>query len=825
MVSPTMVTLLARLLVTSTLVPLVGLVAQQPGPRALVEVVTTGPAQMQQLLAMDLDLAGCRAPLLAQRRIEVIASAADVALLTQAGFVHRVLVADLEQAHAAALAASPAALPDGPVPAIGQGAMGGHFTFAEMLAILDDLTARFPQLCSARTSIGQSIQGRDLWMVKISDNVGIDENEPEVLFDALHHAREPLSMGATLLFLTELLEGYGIDPEATFLIDERELFVVPCVNPDGYEHNRQTNPNGGGMWRKNRRANAGGSFGVDLNRNYATFWNAPNGGSSTSPTSETYRGTAPFSEPEAAAMDAFASSRDFVQVFSTHTYTDVLLRPWAYATTDPPNVGTYQQLGAFLVQENGIAHGRWGTLLYISSGTAVDHHHAQHGSLAWTAELGRSNEGGFWPVGPTIATIARRHQPMFRKVALTAGAAFRIASAVASEAPGSNGNQRVDPGETAHVVVSVQNVGVAPAPVLLTLTSLDAGVVVGNGAASAVSVAGLGSFDNQALPLTFTVAPTFAGTVARLQLVVSGEGRSQELVLEVPLVEVRVCVDDDFELARGFARGAVDTATTGRFERAVSFATSNAGQPIQPGTQTTPGGSLCWVTDGRPGTTATTYDVDAGLTDLLSPTFDLRHLAAAEVAFDLWFAESVGDDPLLVQLSRDGGVSHELLLSLTTPTAGWQRVVLPLRPPLTDAMQVRIRAQDQFASLVEVLIDGFAITAVPADGAATLLGLGALGSRLRLGCSGPVGGTSVPIGALGLGPPTPVPGVSGVLLLDIATAVLLPTQVYGSSGYTAVEIAVPAVPTLVGAEVAFQQAWLDGSDVHFGGNTQRVTLQ
>src|SRR5262245_2453975 len=294
-------------------------VAPQP-IRGLVEVVVTGPAQMQQLLAMDLDLAGCTLPLPAQRRIEVISMPGDLQRLEAAGFRCRVLVPDLVAAHAAALAASPAPAtsPDTLTPPIGQGSMGGHYTLAEMIAILDNFHTLYPQLCSQKVSIGQSIEGRDLWMVKISDNVGVDENEPEVLFDAVHHAREPLSMSATLLFMDELLSGYGTDPEATFLIDERELYFVPCLNPDGYEYNRMTNPNGGGMWRKNRRDNGGGVFGVDLNRNYATGWNAPNGGNSTSPSSDTYRGTAPFSEPEIAAIEAFAVSRQFAEVFTTH---------------------------------------------------------------------------------------------------------------------------------------------------------------------------------------------------------------------------------------------------------------------------------------------------------------------------------------------------------------------------------------------------------------------------------------------------------------------------------------------------------------------------
>jgi hypothetical protein len=671
------------------------LAAQSPGPvRSLVEVTVRGPAQLQRLLALDLDLASCTLPMPGQRRVEVIAFPGDLARLQQAGFAAQVVVPDLAAAHAQALAAvTPAGTPDTLTPAIGQGSMGGHYTLQEMEAILDTFAAQYPNLCSPKTSIGTSIQGRPIWMVKISDNVGIDESEPEVLFDAVHHAREPLSLGATLLFMDELLSGYGTDAEATFLIDERELFFVPCLNPDGYEHNRTTNPNGGGMWRKNRRLNGDGTYGVDLNRNYATQWSAPNGGSSATPSSETYRGTGPFSEPETTAMEAFAASRQFAVVSTTHTYTDVLLRPWGWQAGDPANVAEYNQLGAWLVQESGVAHGSISALLYIASGSSVDHHHTARGSRTWSAELGRSNEGGFWPVGPKIEEIARRHQPMFRKTALSAGAAFTFVGVEAQEAPGGNGNGVVEPGEAAVVLVAVQNYGLAAAPLTIDLLPIDPQLVLGPSSLGLGTVGSL-QFATNTQGLGFVVPAAFVGEVARLTVRISGDGRAQSRVLEVPVTGVAVCVGDDFEIDRGFARGA-NTATAGLWERAVPAATNLSGVPMQPGTQTTPGGSFCLVTDGRPGTSANTYDVDAGYTDILSPTFDLRHVAAASVRFDLWYAESAATDPLLVQLSRDGGASWTTLLSRATPTTGWQPIELALPPPLTAQMVVRVRAQDQ----------------------------------------------------------------------------------------------------------------------------------
>ncbi|MEO6595430.1 MAG: M14 family zinc carboxypeptidase [Planctomycetota bacterium] len=802
--------------------------SQSPAPaqpvRQLIEVTTIGPAQMQQLLAMDLDLAGCRLPLPAQRRVEVVALPGDLARLQQAGLHCRVLVDDMQAAHAAALAAFPVAAPDALTPPIGQGAMGGHYTLAQMEAILDAMHLANPQICSPRISIGQSLEGRDLWMVKISDNVGVDENEPEVLYDAVHHAREPLSMSTTLLFMDELLAGYGTDPEATFLIDERELFFVPCVNPDGYEYNRQSNPNGGGLWRKNRRNN-GGSFGVDLNRNYATQWSAPNGGSSSTPSSETYRGTAPFSEPEVAVMEAFSAGRQFVAVFSSHSYTDVLLRPWAYQLADPSNVAAYQKLGAFMVQENGIAHGQWGTLLYIASGTAVDHHHVARGSYAWTAELGRSNEGGFWPVGPNIEAIARRHQRMFRKVALTAGAAFALAARTVTEGPGANGNLVVEPGESGQVVVDVENLGAAAGPLTVQLLAVDPQIVIGNGVMALGSVAAFAHASNTAMPLTFAVPAGFAGSVAHLRLRLSGDGRTQDQALDVPVAPPRRCIDDDFEQDRGFARASLGTATGGLWERSAPQATSLSGVPMQPGVQTTPGGSRCQVTDGRAGATANTYDVDDGYTDLRSPRLDLSHLEAVSVAFDLWYAESSGDDPLLVQWSRDGGANWSLLYSRSTSTNSWQRVELPLAAPLTQEVVLRVRAQDLFASTVEACIDGFELRAAARDGAMTLLGSGVLGTNLRIGMNGPNGALLLPVTALGLGPGLSAPGIGGTFLLDLATVALMPLQVFGSSGYAAIDLALPVQAGLVGVPIAFQSVLVTTGGIAFGGNAPSVTMQ
>ncbi|MFN3873881.1 MAG: M14 family zinc carboxypeptidase, partial [Ignavibacterium sp.] len=141
------------------------------------------------------------------------------------------------------------------VDGFGFGSMGGYYTFNEIIAQLDSMYNQYPNIITQKFQIGTSQEGRPIWAVKISDNPNLSENEPKVGYDALIHAREPQSMASLLYFMWYLLQNYGTNQEVTYLVNNREMFFVSCVNPDGYEYNRLTNPNGGGMWRKNRRNN------------------------------------------------------------------------------------------------------------------------------------------------------------------------------------------------------------------------------------------------------------------------------------------------------------------------------------------------------------------------------------------------------------------------------------------------------------------------------------------------------------------------------------------------------------------------------------------
>jgi len=277
--------------------------------------------------------------------------------------------------------------------------MGGFRTYSEIVAYLDTLTSDYPSITTDKFSIGASIEGRDLWVVKISDNPDIDENEPEILYISLIHAREPCAGAAVLHLMEHFLSNYGIDPEITDLVNGRELYFLPVQNPDGYVYNQQTDPNGGGMWRKNRRNNGDGEYGVDCNRNYGYKWGYDNLGSSEDPGSSTYRGTGPFSEPETDLVKDFVISRNFVIIHNFHTYSNLEIWPYGYDRFFTHEEDFFKNLGDSMTMFNGYDPGVSWTL-YPTNGDADDWGWgdtiSKPRNISLTCEIGGPSDG-FWP--------------------------------------------------------------------------------------------------------------------------------------------------------------------------------------------------------------------------------------------------------------------------------------------------------------------------------------------------------------------------------------------------------------------------------------------
>ncbi|MCC7245848.1 MAG: immune inhibitor A [Saprospiraceae bacterium] len=278
------------------------------------------------------------------------------------------------------------------------GTMGGYHTYDQMMAVLDDMHAKFPNLISARAIVSDTIlthEGRPLWYVKISDNPDQDEAEPKVLYTALHHSREPNSASQLLFYMWHLLENYTTDPAIGYLLNNEELYFVPCVNPDGYIYNETTNPEGGGFWRLNRRPNDDGTYGVDLNRNYGWEWGYDDDGSSPVPGSQTYRGPWGFSEPETRTLRDFHRKIDFTFTLNYHTRGNLLIYPWGYS--DQLADSSFFKFSRFFTRENHYTTGvATETVGYNVNGTSDDWMYGETGSMAFTPEVGLPADG-FWP--------------------------------------------------------------------------------------------------------------------------------------------------------------------------------------------------------------------------------------------------------------------------------------------------------------------------------------------------------------------------------------------------------------------------------------------
>ena len=250
-------------------------------------------------------------------------------------------------------------------------------------------------------TLGTSIEGRPILVAKIGTP---DDSpaRPNVVFLATYHAREWAATEMALRLLAHLADpapGARIDS----LVDRRDIWIVPVVNPDGYEYTHTTDR----FWRKNRRMNGNGTIGVDLNRNHAYRWGEDNVGSSPSPGSEVYRGPAPQSEPETRAIADFHDAHPPVLGVSYHTFTGLVLHPWGYAYgAVPDDWSIFRALAGTDVHPAVIDrlpgsdrdhyHPAPSWNLYSTNGDYIDWAYGAHGVLAFTTELTSGWEDHFF---------------------------------------------------------------------------------------------------------------------------------------------------------------------------------------------------------------------------------------------------------------------------------------------------------------------------------------------------------------------------------------------------------------------------------------------
>ena len=242
-------------------------------------------------------------------------------------------------------------------------------------------------------------------MAKVSDNVAEDEAEPEVLVDALHHAREHLTTEQALAVLRWLTRDYGTEETVTRLVDTREVFIIFALNPDGMRYDLTGAPYR--AWRKNlQRDAAGNAMYTDLNRNYAYRWGCCHG-SSGKRTSGSYRGPGPFSAPETRVLRDFVNSRvvDGVQQIRTHvtlhTNGQLILWPYGYTKTNVPSDMTVLDhsalvsLGRAMAARNGYV-AKQSSDLYITDGDQIDWMYGRYRIFSYTYELFPTEKATVW---------------------------------------------------------------------------------------------------------------------------------------------------------------------------------------------------------------------------------------------------------------------------------------------------------------------------------------------------------------------------------------------------------------------------------------------
>lgn len=286
-----------------------------------------------------------------------------------------------------------------------------YHNYAELTEALNLLAKNNPDIVHL-SSVVKTSEGKDIWALRITNDLNTAGNKPAVIFMGGHHAREHLSVEMPLMFAQYLVDQYRAgNQKIVGLINSRDIHIIPVVNPDGMEYDIKDGTYK--MWRKNRSRNANGTFGVDLNRNYGFQWGT--GGSSSDPNSETYKGTAPFSEIESTAIKNYVEAHTNITILLTlHSFSKLILYPWGHKY-NPIETGADQQVHSVMARKMAEWNGytpEQSSELYIASGDTTDWSYGAHKIISFTFELDPANNGfgggGFYP-GPGVI------QPVFQK--------------------------------------------------------------------------------------------------------------------------------------------------------------------------------------------------------------------------------------------------------------------------------------------------------------------------------------------------------------------------------------------------------------------------
>jgi hypothetical protein len=575
-------------------------------------------------------------------------------------------------------------------------------TSTEIRDYVESLAGLYPDLISFFDA-GTSIEGREIWGVRITAP-GNPDARPEIAFTGTQHAREWVSPMTVTYIIEQLVTGYGIDADVTNSLDNIEFHIIPIVNPDGYDYSWADPDNR--LWRKNRRDNAGACDGVDLNRNWDYEWGGE--GSSGNECSETYRGTAPLSEPESADVAAYLATLDNLEAhIDYHSYGEWILYPWSYTNQLPDNVAIYDcvskdiKQAIYDVHQTTYTDGPGYDTLYPAAGVIPDHVHGNLGAWSWTIELRPLGQGGggFLLPEEQILPTAEENLPGV------------IALAKSILAP-----------------IKVVNANLAPPPSYLA-PNVDQPISIDvyelNDTVETVSLYYKTSDDDDftATPLTPEGEVTWAGAIpghdcgetVEYYVQVDTTGGATVTVPDddtifIDVLAEDIAFEDDMETDLGWTVGAPgDDAETGIWERADPQETQ-----AQPGNDHTEDGTLCWITGAAAGQGVGGNDIDGGTTTLTSPLFSAG--PDDSVSYWRWYSNDQGNAPnsdsMPVSISNDDGDTWTLLELVTENANAWVQATFIIADYVqpTDQMRIRFEASDLGdGSVVEAGVDDFVV--------------------------------------------------------------------------------------------------------------------
>ncbi len=567
--------------------------------------------------------------------------------------------------------------------------------------------------------IGQSWEGRDLFAITISAPDTIENplaNRPVIFIFSTVHAREWIAPMTTTYYASKFIQDYDTNPRIHAILDSARIVIIPIGNPDGYTFSWTDQR----YWRKTRRENANGSYGVDINRNWGYEWGGS--GSSGSSGSDTYRGTDPFSEPETRTIRDFAKSfgDQLAAHMEYHSYSQLVMYPWGYsrnAEVPEPDPTYFDHISSEIVTNIESVHGKryiaqQASDLYPHAGNSPDWFYGELDIPSMLIELRPANSD-FNPDPINILPCAQENY---------AGIQHYI-------------ERVLEPVSFWH-----NNYPTYPSAYEFTLrlTAIDSRETIDP--ASVTLYARIGS-DNPYKPTPmlrdgladytvhfpqlpcgdiieyyFQVATTIENTYT---FPPDGAQNPYTMQSEEPVTSTI----DTLEIESGWIVGSdTDTATAGIWTRM-----DPQGTGIQPEDDHTPSGTICWVTDGFAGTDPDDRDVDGGFTTLTSPRFNALDIGGEPiVSFWFWFVttQQFGSKSMSLGFSNDDGqtwFSYNFYLG-NEPI--WHEVEIYFANFIepTDQMRVRFLAEDRGQDhTVEVAIDDFSVkfigcpTSNPAD--------------------------------------------------------------------------------------------------------------